>query len=82
MRQVVSLENFVVAIHRVSFSRIHTSVKAENVETAFPVAAITQAAVALVGPLKAQLTLDPKMPIHLFPIIATTVTTGMALLAM
>ena len=51
-------------------------------EVTFPVAAITQAAVALVGPLKAQLTLDPKMPIHLFPIIATTVTTGMALLAM
>ena len=51
-------------------------------EVTFPVAAITQAAVALVGPLKAQFTLGPKMPIHLVPVIATTVTTGMALLAM
>ena len=51
-------------------------------ETTFPVAAITQLAVAAIGPLTAQFTLNPKMPIHLFPVITTCITTALALAAM
>ena len=47
-------------------------------DISFPVAAVTQLAVALVGPYYAQFKLNPKMPMHLFPVIATTVTTALA----
>lgn len=50
-------------------------------ETTFVPAAITQVAVALVGPIYAQLKLDPKMPIHLFPVLATVLTSALALFA-
>ena len=50
-------------------------------ETTFLPALITQIAVGIMGPLKAQLTLDPKMPIHLFPVITVFVCAGLGLLA-
>ena len=51
-------------------------------EVAFPVAALTQVAVALVGPLYAQFKLPAvKMPIHLFPVITVTSICALALRA-
>lgn len=50
-------------------------------DIAFPVAALTQVAVALVGPLYAQFNLGPKMPIHLFPVIVVNAICALALLA-
>ena len=51
-------------------------------EIAFPVCALTQVAVALVGPLYAQFKLDVKMPIHLFPVIVVNAVCLLALLAL
>ena len=56
--------------------------KVSPAETSFPVAALTQLAVGIVGPLTAQFTLDPKMPIHLFPVITVCATAALALVAM
>eukprot|EP00312_Isochrysidales_sp_CCMP1244_P035944 CAMPEP_0202768540 /NCGR_PEP_ID=MMETSP1388-20130828/34927_1 /ASSEMBLY_ACC=CAM_ASM_000864 /TAXON_ID=37098 /ORGANISM="Isochrysis sp, Strain CCMP1244" /LENGTH=178 /DNA_ID=CAMNT_0049437285 /DNA_START=1 /DNA_END=535 /DNA_ORIENTATION=- len=50
-------------------------------ETTFLPALITQIAVGIMGPLKAHLTLDPKMPIHLFPVITVFACAGLGLLA-
>ena len=51
-------------------------------DIAFPIAAVTQLAVALVGPIYAQMYLKPKMPIHLFPVIVVSSVCVLSLLAM
>ena len=51
-------------------------------ETVFPFAVATQLALALLGPGSGQLNMSPKMPIHLFPLIAVCATTALSLAAL
>ena len=51
-------------------------------ENTFLPSVLTQVAVGIVGPWTAQLTLGPKMPIHLFPVITVTATALLGLAAM